>query len=294
MGRVAHGLRTEEYDRLLDTMTIMSTLSRRNAGLPTLDALDPSLLEVCRSCQLAAAALPFAAAALFPAVYALQWYALLPVVIVALFIFSVSFLHDVAHGSAGLAARGTHAILFLIGVLLLQSGHAFRYSHLFHHTHCLEDDDLEGAPARMDFWSALASGPAYLPRLWVQALRRSPSLRERRWMVAELVTIALLVLLALWLTRWSFGPLLYCVAVVVGSWLYPLTTAYFPHYKPGERPLEQARTLRGRIVPVLFMNLTYHLEHHLYPQVPGANLRRLACRLDPLLAAKGFRPTVAY
>jgi beta-carotene hydroxylase len=55
--------------------------------------------------------------------------------------------------------------------------------------------------------------------------------------------------------------------------------------------LEQARTMRGTIVPALFMNLTYHLEHHLYPQVPGMNLRRLALRLDPLLAARGLRPT---
>jgi beta-carotene hydroxylase len=49
--------------------------------------------------------------------------------------------------------------------------------------------------------------------------------------------------------------------------------------------------MRGTIVPALFMNLTYHLEHHLYPQVPAMNLRRLAVRLDPLLAARGLRPT---
>ena len=36
--------------------------------------------------------------------------------------------------------------------------------------------------------------------------------------------------------------------------------------------------------------LTYHLEHHLYPQVPSHHLAALARRLDPLLAGAGVRP----
>lgn len=265
-------------------------LTRRNADLPTLDALDPGLRSASPVQRALTALLPAATLAAFALAFAAGRYWLLAPIVLAHFIFTVAYLHDVAHGSAGLSARQTHWVLFCVGTLMLQSGHAFRYSHLFHHTHCLEDDDLEGAPAREGLLNALTAGPGYLPRLWMKAMRETASGRERRWMLAELVSALIVPALAMYATRWSFGPLLYCAAVYFGAWGYPLTTAYLPHYKPGSKPLEQARTLRGAIVPALFMNLTYHLEHHLYPQVPSMNLRRLAVRLDPLLAARGLHP----
>jgi len=54
--------------------------------------------------------------------------------------------------------------------------------------------------------------------------------------------------------------------------------------------LTQTRTLRGHLVPAVFLELTYHLEHHLYPQVPSHRLAELARRLDPFLARQGVRP----
>jgi beta-carotene hydroxylase len=267
-----------------------STLNRRNADLPTLDALDGALRHAGSGQRALTALLPVATLLAFGGAYALQWYAALPLIVLAHFIFTVAYLHDVAHGSAGLTTRQAHWVLFLTGAMMLQSGHAFRYSHLFHHTHCLEDEDLEGAPARMDLVHALLSGPGYLPRLWRKAVRETGSARERRWMVAELGSACVSVGIALALLPWSAGPLVYCAFVFLGGWAYPVTTAYLPHFNPGIAPLEQARTLRGAVVPALFMNLTYHLEHHLYPQVPSMNLARLARRLDPLLAARGLRP----
>ncbi len=265
-------------------------LTRRNADLPTLEVLDADLRSTSAAHRAAAALLPFATLVAFGLACVLRWYWMLPLIVLAHFIFSVSYLHDVAHGSAGLNAGQTHWALFAYGVLMLQSGHSFRYSHLFHHTHCLEDDDMEGAPARMNLIGALMCGPVYLPKLWARALKET-SPKERGWIAAELATALALVGAAAVALHWSAAPLLYCALVYGGGWGYPLATAYLPHYKPGSKPLEQARTMRGTIVPALFMNLTYHLEHHLYPQVPGTNLRRLAMRLDPLLAARGLRPT---
>lgn len=262
-------------------------LTRRNAGLPALDALDAGLRRVGTLPRIVATLLPLATLTAFCVAWHMHGYWLLPLIMLAHFVCTVAYLHDVAHGSAGLTAKQTHAVLFAMGALMLQSGHAFRYFHLFHHTHCLEDEDLEGAPAHMDLWHVLLSGPGYLPQLWRKAMREAGP-RERRWMVAELACALALAGMAAWLASWSAGPLLYGALVYVGGWAYPLTTAYLPHYKPGTMPLEQARTLRGMIVPALFMNLTYHLEHHLYPQVPSMNLRRLALRLDPLLAARGL------
>jgi beta-carotene hydroxylase len=84
--------------------------------------------------------------------------------------------------------------------------------------------------------------------------------------------------------------LVYTVMVIVGSWVYPLLTVHLPHHGYGDSPLNQTRTLRGRLVPALFLELTYHLEHHLYPQVPSHHLPELARRLDGYLRSHGVRP----
>lgn len=270
---------------------LFPSLSRRSAGMPQLGSFDDDLLAVAAWQRIALAALPALTLAAFAVAYAQGCYLALPLVMLMHFVFTVAYLHDVAHGSAGLDARATHWVLFIVSVLVLQSGHAFRYTHLHHHAHCLEDDDLEGAPARGGLLCTLLIGPLYLPRLWREAWRKIRAQRDRRWMAAELASALALALLALWATRWSEGPLVYAGMAWIGGWLYPLATAYLPHYKPGSKPLEQARTMRGAIVPALFMNLTYHLEHHLYPQVPSMNLRRLSHRLDPHFAARGLRPT---
>ena len=48
--------------------------------------------------------------------------------------------------------------------------------------------------------------------------------------------------------------------------------------------------LRGRLVPALFFELTYHLEHRLYPGVPTHRLTELSRRLEPHLRAAGVVP----
>lgn len=67
-------------------------------------------------------------------------------------------------------------------------------------------------------------------------------------------------------------------------------TAGLRHRNYGDAPLSQTHTLRGSIVPALFLELTYHLEHHLYPEVPSHKLSELSRRLDPLLRQAGVRP----
>jgi fatty acid desaturase len=109
----------------------------------------------------------------------------------------------------------------------------------------------------------------------------------RRWLIAEaLVPATALLVGALWCR-----PLLaYTVLALFGGWLYPLLTVRLPHAHPGDDAVTQARTLRGRIVPPLLLEQTYHLEHHLYPRVPSHKLPELARRLDPFLRSAGVVP----
>jgi L-lactate dehydrogenase (cytochrome) len=88
-----------------------------------------------------------------------------------------------------------------------------------------------------------------------------------------------------WLVREWNGPL-----VITGSWVYPLLTVHLPHKDYGDTPLTQTHTLRGRLIPALFLELTYHLEHHLYPQVPSHRLPELSRRLEPFFRQADVRP----
>jgi beta-carotene hydroxylase len=108
-------------------------------------------------------------------------------------------------------------------------------------------------------------------------------------LIAE--AVAPLAVVGAGVALWPRAPLLlvYATMMIVGSWVYPLLTVYLPHHGYGDTPLTQTRTLRGRIIPAIFLELTYHLEHHLHPQVPSHNLPELARRLDPFLDRAGVR-----
>jgi beta-carotene hydroxylase len=208
-----------------------------------------------------------------------------------IFVAVVTVTHDVVHGSLGLGPRQTEWALFVFGAVLLESGHAYRTTHLQHHRSFPGPDDPEGDPARMTLWTAVLHGPLFLPRLWWWAYRRNSGrpgqrlwlLLEAAWAVAVPVAGVLL---------WAYTPavLVYVVLAIVGSWVYPLLTVYLPHHGYGDTPLTQTGSLRGRVIPALFLELTYHLEHHLYPGVPSHHLAELARRLDPFFQEAGVRP----
>jgi len=83
---------------------------------------------------------------------------------------------------------------------------------------------------------------------------------------------------------------IYGLLMVVSAWVFPAATVWWPHHSPGTTPLTQTRAFRGRLVPTLMFDHTYHLEHHLYPMVPACRWRDLAQRLDPWLRKAGVEP----
>ena len=63
--------------------------------------------------------------------------------------------------------------------------------------------------------------------------------------------------------------------------MYPLLTVHLPHRHYGDTPLTQTHTLRGRLIPRLFLELTYHLV-----SIPRLDTVRLRVRLsgtDPVI-----------
>ncbi|MEY9966281.1 fatty acid desaturase [Streptacidiphilus sp. MAP12-16] len=255
--------------------------------LPTLAALGADRFVTTRRQRLTALGRPGAGMLCFAVAAWLQWWWLTPVIVFATFVAVVTVTHDVVHHTLGLSARATDWGLFAMGLVLLESGHAYRATHTQHHRLFPHPDDPEGYPAELTLLGAVCYGPVFLARLWCWSYRRGA---DRGWLLAE--AAAPFALLGVGVLAWPYtaGVLVYAVMAIVGSWVYPLLTVYLPHHGYGDTPLTQTRTLRGRIIPAIFLELTYHLEHHLYPQVPSHHLPELARRLDSYLAANGVRP----
>ena len=258
---------------------------------PRLAELGRDLLDTSRSQRARAPARPYLGLASFVAACYFRLWWIAPLIVFAIFVSVVTVTHDVVHTALGLGRRAGDVALFALGLVLLESGHAYRITHRQHHHVFPGPDDPEGDPARLTFKSAILHGPLFLPRLWWWALRRSRGRhRERLFLIAEAGFALGTMVVSVLLLPLTPAPLLYVALVVVGSWTYPLLTVHLPHRHYGDTPLTQTHTLRGRIVPAIFLELTYHLEHHLYPQVPSHNLPELARRLDPFLREAGVVP----
>jgi beta-carotene hydroxylase len=254
---------------------------------PSLRDLGLDLLDVTSLERWSALALPFACAAGFLAFGWLAWWPLALACAVAQSFFTyASVSHDLVHRTLRLPPRVNETLLCLIELICFRSGHAFRVTHLHHHARFPAADDLEGRAARIRWWRALLDGLVAQPRQWRWALDHTRG-RERRWIIAEgMLVIALLVAcLAAW--PYSPAPAAYALVIIAGSWVYPFMTSFMPHDAGGADVLSQTRLFRGRVISVEHL---YHLEHHLYPQVPHQRWPELARRLDPYFAQMGLRP----
>jgi fatty acid desaturase len=259
--------------------------------LPSLADLGQDLCITTPRRRAIALSRPYLGVACFAVVAWLGWWWLAPLVIFGIFVAVVTVTHDVVHHTLGLTPAQADRWLFALGLVLLESGHAYRLTHTQHHRLFPSPDDPEGYPANLSFLGAVCYGPVFLARLWAWSLRRARA-RDRCWLAAE--ALVPLTALTAGVLCWEAAPgvLIYALLAIAGSWIYPLLTVYLPHHGYGDEPLTQTRTLRGRILPAIFLELTYHLEHHLYPQVPSHNLPELARRLDPYLARAGVQPVV--
>src|SRR5262249_19114843 len=120
--------------------------------------------------------------------------------------------HNAQHYALGLPRGIQDGVLFSLSLLMLASMHAVQVNHLHHHRHCLEDEDSEGATARLCWWQALLAGPLFFMRLHVSAWRLAGR-RKRAWIALELVAILLVVVSAFWLIssialRWHVTAML--------------------------------------------------------------------------------------
>jgi beta-carotene hydroxylase len=266
----------------------LSPTPRVEHGLPSLSELGPDLLTLHpmrRSCSIA---IPFACALAYVWFASLRWWLLAVLATAAYTFYSYgSTSHDLVHGNLALPRWLNHLLLSVLELIGLRSGHAYRAAHLHHHARFPHDDDIEATAAHGSWFAALAAGPLHQPKVWWWAMRHAR--HDRAWIAFEglaCVTILIGSIAACWITP---VPVVYVALVVLGSWTFPLITAYLPHDPHGKNQLEQTRRFRGKVTSILFMQHLYHLEHHLYPAVPHQHWHELAKRLDPYLDDAGVK-----
>ena len=263
---------------------------QESAKLPTIQSLGNDLLYTSFNQKCWTLARPFVGLALFGLLYYLNLWYLLPLIVFYIFFAVVTSTHDVVHASLGLTKKQTEIWLFILGAILLESGHAYRLTHLNHHKKFPSDDDPEGEPAKVSTWKAILIGPTFIFKLYFWALKNAQNdTKQYYWIIAEGMWFIAVLLLSV--ITFNFTPVLlvYALLVLVGSWVYPLLTVHLPHYKFGLTPITQTRSLKGKIIPLIFLELTYHLEHHLYPQVPSHHLKLLSKKLNPWIENQGAK-----
>lgn len=252
--------------------------------LPTVEDLGRDLLRVPAWRRAVSLLAPFLLVTLFFALATTgQWIGAVVCTMLLTFLTYGSISHDLVHRNLGLPRWLNEPLLTAIELLAIRSGHAYRVVHLHHHAHFPSPDDLEGAAAAMSWWRALLDGITLQPRLWIFALRKPGP--HRAWVIAEgLAVLVLMAMSAFWLPA-----AVYVLLMIAGSWTFPFITSYIPHDAHGADALSQTHLFRGRALAWLALEHLYHLEHHLYPQVPHHNWPELARRLDPQFAQFGLR-----
>ena len=193
------------------------------------------------------------------------------------FLCGLRVVHNAYHYAMGIPRAATEWVMFVLSVLMLSSMHALQQTHLHHHKHCLGDDDVEAASARMKGWQAIVFGPRFYILIQKKGIELANP-RQKAWIRAEYVAMALFVGLSLFVLN---VPALkyHVIAMLIGQCLTAFFAVWTVHHDC-DREHFIARTLRNPIKSFIAFDMFYHVEHHLYPKVPTCHLGKLSKRLD--------------
>jgi fatty acid desaturase len=215
------------------------------------------------------------------------WWLFAVAVFPALFLSQVVALNDVMHRSIGLSPIASEIGVALLGALVLESGHAIRVTHLAHHDQGGGAGDPESYVDLLPPRRLILELPLYRVRIWSFGWRHATR-RERTVAALEFLFAALVGALCV-SGRLPMSVTAYALLSVLAAWAFPLGSALGPHADWGRDDTTHAYRVRGRWVPWLMLNLPFHLEHHLYTEVPSHRLPELSARLAPYLERSGVK-----
>jgi fatty acid desaturase len=180
--------------------------------------------------------------------------------------------------------RVNHATNIALCVPLLHSPTAYRVLHELHHRFLGGPGDPDEyrnytSDSRLRWalqWVRLTMGTlVYMPLIPVVAWRRAAR-ADRRRIAAEYAGMT-----AVWIPVFAYVPL----PVLLQTWLIPgVIVGYISAVRAlaqhalteSDDPLLASRSVRSNpVVSFLLLNENYHLEHHLFPEVPSYRLPAL-------------------
>ena len=223
--------------------------------------------------------------------------------------------HECGHGTAFRSPLANDVVYHLASFMLWRGPTVWRWSHYRHHT----DTIIVGRDAEIVFqrppsvggalfaYTHLRGGPQMFWRLVRHATGRLdadaanfvPATEHRRVVWESRIMVAVIAAVAAWsLASWSIVPLMFVgLPTIYGAWLV-VFFGITQHAGMRENVLDHRYSTRSVYMnPVfrfLYLNMNYHVEHHLLPSVPYRALPDLHTELKDQLAPAKPNTFAAY
>lgn len=185
---------------------------------------------------------------------------------------SLTVVHQLIHSPLGFTPRWQRRVLTGAALLVSESGHALRTTHLLHHRTDPGAPDpegyIEGVPWRW-MWAEMWR---FRYRLMRWGLRHGADRRRIRAEVAVTITAWIGAILAM---PWTSVPLAYLGLITLASGAFAVMAGKGPQTNWGRPVSSPLVVVRGRLLRLVTFSHDRHLEHHLYPGVPLSRLRHL-------------------
>lgn len=192
---------------------------------------------------------------------------------------TMTAVHHLIHGSLGLSPRARRMWLSVLGMLVVESGHALQVTHLAHHRSGAAVPDPEGYIENVTWKQLPLAALQFRYRLmwwgWQHTPRRGRvNVEVAAHAVAHVASLALLPVTVL---PWTYLSLIH-----LASFSFAILAGKGPQTNWGRAitsPFVRVHTALGSIA---FFSHDQHLEHHAYPKVPLPRLRELRSELEPV------------
>lgn len=204
--------------------------------------------------------------------------------------------HECGHRTAFKTQWKNDVIYQIASFMVLREPEVWRWSHTRHHTDTIivgRDPEI-AVPRPPKLWEiglaffGLPQARVYFKKIVLHAAGKLTDeektfIPESEWAtVTRTARIHLAIYaatIALALATWSILPLMYIgLPSFYGAWLY-LTTGLTQHAGLAEDVLDHRLNCRtvymNPVIRFLYLNMNYHVEHHMFPMVPYYNLPAL-------------------
>jgi fatty acid desaturase/nitrite reductase/ring-hydroxylating ferredoxin subunit len=213
--------------------------------------------------------------------------------------------HECGHGTAFRSGWANEVVYHVASFLLYRGPTVWRWSHYRHHT----DTIVVGRDAEIVFkrppnvartafaFTHLQGGPLMFWRLVQHAFGRVddeardfvPANEIRRVVWESRIMVAIVAGFVAWsLISWSIVPLLFVgLPQIYGAWLmvfFGLTQHAGLRENVLDHRLNTRTVYMNPVFRFLYLNMNYHVEHHIYPSVPYHALPKLHDEIKDQLA----------